>query len=750
MGDIPGRSLIALVAVLATAAALFSQPAQMPTDLRIRVSVDLVQIDVTVTGPRGEHVPGLTRDDFELFLDGHPQAITNFGHVAVPVATSAPEAPAATRRSQNQVAIPSAPAVRLRPEQVQRAVALFIDDLSLSAESVPYVRNGLRKAIESGIGPRDLTAIIRASAGMGALQDFTIDKQRLLAAADQVRWYPRGRGELAAYDRIKGPVEGNAPSSATSATYGDPEAARDSNLRNRYFQGATIDSLERVLRGMADLPGRKAVVVLSDDFRVAFRDPGSPDAQPAMHIYEPDRAITNRLRRCIDAAAHSGVVIYAIDTRGLSSLRALAADNLDHPERFSLPGKLTPDVTIGGAGAVTPQPAAHSGDFVTDAVQDRLEAHEVAEEGGFYLASATGGLMISKTNDIGASLRGIYSDLSGYYVLAFRPPDDSFERYPNGELKFHRIRVRVNRPGLQARTRAGFLGEAGSATAAPIRAKLRLEDSLSSPFGASDIGMEMHATYLQAKRDEPLIHVSLFVDPERLSLSGPEINRSAIVHLLLRAYDVHGAALEGGIDRFLRLSLNAEGYGRAMKYGLVYSTIISTGKPGPYEVRAAMLDEASGALGAANELVVIPKATAKDLAVSGILFQKWMAKEDDITPAQAASTFHPGESVPFAVEARGASNPARLRVQAALFRDGVLLGEPRDCPVEQLEKARTGGLLLRSHISVPDSAVPGDYAMELILTEQRTATATSVRHANSWAIFHVDGQNSGGAPNQRF
>jgi VWFA-related protein len=339
----PGRySLLVGMAVLGI---MFGQETQTTPDLRIRVSVDLVQIDVTVTGSKGEHVPGLTKDDFELFLDGNPQPITNFGYAALP-ASSRPmqsrplEAPV---YSSKPAAIPPSPEVRLQPGRVRRAVALFVDDISMSAESVPFVRNGLRKAIETEIGPGDLAAVIRARAGMGALQDFTTDKQRLLAAADQVHWYPGGRGELSAYDRILGPVEGGAQASLVSAQSGDQRDVAESNFRKKYFLGASIDALRRVVSGMADLPGRKAVVVLSDNLTVAFRDPGSPDAQPAMHVYEEDHGIMDQLRRCADAAVRSGVVIYGVDTRGLASLRALAADNLDHPERFRLPGGVTPD-----------------------------------------------------------------------------------------------------------------------------------------------------------------------------------------------------------------------------------------------------------------------------------------------------------------------------------------------------------------------------------------------------------------------
>ena len=726
----PGR-YVPIVA-MAALGVVFCQETASP-DLRIRVSVNLVQIDVTVTDAKGAHIPGLNKNDFELFLDGQLQPITNFGYVALPPAARSVQTPPVERpvRSSKQSTVPPAPEVRLPPEQVRRAVALFVDDVSMSAESVPFVRNGLHKAIESEVGPDDLAAVIRASAGMGALQDFTTDKQRLLAAADQVHWSTRGRGELAAYRRIKGPVEESAMASLDSSPHGDREDVSEANLRTRFFLQRTIDSLERVIDGMAGLPGRKAVVVLSDDLTLAFRDQGSPDAQPGMHVFDSDPATLYHLRRCVDAALRSGVVIYAVDTRGLNSLRALASDNLDHPERFLLPGGVTGD-TRPVPNAVVPAPATRPGDFVVTATQERREVHQNGQEGGFYLASATGGLSVPETNDIGATLRKIYSDLSGYYVLAFHPPDDSFERYADGQLKFDRILVRVRKPGLHVRTRAGFLGESSAASAQPKRARLRLSDSLASPFGASEISTEMHATFLRAKRSEPFIHVSLFVDPKHLSLAGPEINRSAIIHLLLRTFDVHGAELDGGIDRLLRVSLNQEGYARAMKYGLVYSTTIQAPKPGPYEVRAAVLDEASGAMGSANELVTIPKASSKGLELSGILFEGWLGKEDDITPAQGSSTFHHGQTAPFVVEALGPADAAHLKMEATLFRDGVALSEPVDCPIDRVEKAKGGGRMLRGSLTIPSTAESGDYAVQVAVTEQGEERAVQ------WANFRVE------------
>jgi hypothetical protein len=42
-------------------------------DLKLRVAVDLVQVDAVVTDSHGKHVTGLSSADFELLLDGSPR-----------------------------------------------------------------------------------------------------------------------------------------------------------------------------------------------------------------------------------------------------------------------------------------------------------------------------------------------------------------------------------------------------------------------------------------------------------------------------------------------------------------------------------------------------------------------------------------------------------------------------------------------------------------------------------------------------
>jgi hypothetical protein len=72
--------------------------------------------------------------------------------------------------------------------------------------------------------------------------------------------------------------------------------------------------------------------------------------------------------------------------------------------------------------------------------------------------------------------------------------------------------------------------------------------------------------------------------------------------------------------------LNEEGHDRAMKYGLVYFTFIPITKPGPYQIRAAILDQASGKIGTANEFLLIPKPAARGFLLSGSYFLKCQAR----------------------------------------------------------------------------------------------------------------------------
>jgi VWFA-related protein len=620
---IGGRSKYALAcATFACLKTLSSQRQSPSPSFSVRISVNLVQVDATVTDSHGKPVSGLTAADFQILLDGKPQEIKSCNFIVAKGSLRAPPTQAASSgRDKLETALPPMPAAPLRREDVRRIVVLFVDDVSMSSESVPAVRNGLRKFIEKQLQPGDLAGIVRASADLSTLRDLTTDRRMLLAAANQVRWNPTGRG----------------------------------------LTVAVATSLRRLLHRMADLPGRKSVVILSDNLPLRTPD----DAQ----------------RHVVDESVRAGVVIYEIGTRGVTPLDAQAADNLKPPKTDN-------------------------------------------KQGSIFLATQTGGFMVM-ANLVESGIEQVMNDQSGYYLLAFTPPPEALTPGRDGKLLYHRLKVEVRHPGLRVRSHHGFFGVADEDLAiASSHPELQLAAALESPFEHPGLRMEIQSGFLNVHKDDSFIRTVVVLDARDLAFAGPPIHRTGIVHLLVRAFAVSGDQIPGGIDQTLRIDLNEEGYGRALKYGLIYTALLQAIKPGPYQVRAAFRDENTGRIGTAADFIEAPKL--KGLVLSGIVFQRSLGVEDHIRPATASLGYAPGESAEFALQVINAPDTP-LTLRTCLFRDGERVYDGPAKPIE-IGRKSAGPSFVRSDIEIPPHLEPGDYLMGVEVEDQLAPP----RHAAAW------------------
>lgn len=658
-------------------------------ELRLRVSVNLIQVDATVTDGRGNPVPGLTREDFRVLVDGRPQTLESVDYIQTRAAP-APSAPAPraepAKRAASQPAMPAAPLLR---EQVRRTVVLFVDDINLSAEAAPSVRAGLRRFLERDFRPGDLAAIVRAGAGLGALQDFTNDRRLLLAAADQVRWRPQGRGAMNTYAQFGRP--GLLGSSSL-------EVEEQIALAAGYAVSVT-NSLRRLVNGMASLPGRKSVVILSENLPIetpdetdpnGFKYTGSGKAGP----------ILAAMRRVVDECLRAGVVLYAIDTRGLKSLVPLASDGLK---------PATADAAFG-----TPAPE----NWVWEASQARRDEYKEGQWGALFLASETGGFMVTEANRVDAAVERVMADQSGYYLLSFKPSEEALAPGRDGRPLYRSLRVEVQGMGLRVRSHHGFFGvpdeDRAAARSAP---ELTLASSLESPLRAGGIRMEVQSGYLSASKDQAFLRTAVVIDGRDLVLAGPPVHRTGVIQLLVRAFAVGGDEMSGGIDQMLRIDLNEDGYERALKYGLIYTALIPVRKPGPYQVRAACRDGASGKIGNGSDFVVVPQVGKRQLALSGLVFRSLTAVDDHVRPATGSNDYAPGERADFAYQVINARDPGKLSAKVALFRDGKQIYQAPEEPV-RTESGKTGArFFAHSALQIPSGLEAGEYFLRVTVRD---------------------------------
>src|SRR5262249_9282455 len=229
------------------------QPSRISVEDVVRITTTLVQVDAVVTDKSGRQITDLRPDDFLVLQEGRPQRVAHLSYIATRSATTESTAkPAPTAKSST----PPVP-VHLRPDQVRRTIALVVDDLGLSFASTAFVRKTLTRYVNEQMQPGDLVAIIRTSAGAGALQQFTNDRRQLLAAIDELRWHPIGRGVVSAF--TPEPTDELA-----QAAQGDPRAAIDAKLmaeaaaharrelgqlREEVFAVGTLGAVGYVVRG---------------------------------------------------------------------------------------------------------------------------------------------------------------------------------------------------------------------------------------------------------------------------------------------------------------------------------------------------------------------------------------------------------------------------------------------------------------------------------------------------------------------
>jgi VWFA-related protein len=273
----------------------------------VKITTNLVQIDAVVTKD-GKAVTDLQPGDFEIYEDNKPQAITNFSYISNLSNVAATVTP--LKNVIDKTALPVPPA-KINPTDQRRIVALVVDDLGISWEGISPLRTQIRKFLDT-LAPNDLVAIIRTGGDVGALQQFTNDRRVLQAAVDHLRWNPCSRAGMHVF----------APIGSLGSNTG---------LCSQYVINSTFKSLQFIVRGMRDLPGRKSLVFFSDYLPIQDQEPSAYEetqnsqndsAAPDNNSNDPslpDPGIGYRyqLQKIAELAIRGSVVIYSVDTRGL-------------------------------------------------------------------------------------------------------------------------------------------------------------------------------------------------------------------------------------------------------------------------------------------------------------------------------------------------------------------------------------------------------------------------------------------------
>jgi len=729
-----------------------SQPGKPDDTDVVRISTNLVQIDAVVTDKNGQQVTDLKAGDFEVLQDGRPQKVTNLSYISTQSNSSGGLIARASSPSLPTNA--PAPSVALRPDQVRRTIALVVDDLGLSFESTAFVRKTLTKFINEQMQPGDLVAIIRTSAGAGALQQFTSDKRQLAAAIDHVRWYPLGRGNVGVFAPLEpdvmvqtaNSISGSGGGSATAARAAENarrlgetaqlEADDLNELREQTFTVGTLGALSYVVRGLSQLPGRKSILLVSDGFQLfskVGRNTPSVENDGRVGIVDSDAPglITNSrvldtLHRLTDEANRASVVINTMDTRGLQTLTLTAADTTNG---------LPPNQ-------------------VRQKLADRERGFFDTQAGLAYIARLTGGLAIQNENDMNKGIQRVLDDQAGYYLIGYRPDESTFDPQ-TGRPIFHKIIVKLKRPGLRVRSRSGFFGVADN-EAKQLRRADDLATVLASPFTAADVHLRLTSLFGDDDRLGSMLSSVLYIDGRDLTFKAAADGwQEADIEVLAYTFGAYGEVVDS-LSRTHKVRARADSYESMIRDGLLYTINVPIKKAGAYQFRIAVRDTASKRVGSATQFVEVPDLAKQRLALSGIFVSGLdpqrpkqptegngrLLAADEAADAQASPALRrlrPGMEMHYAYyiynAKLGVAQRPQLTTQIRLFHDSRLSYEGKIIAYDagdetDLKRLRAGG-----RINLSAKAEPGEYVLQIIVTDKLGNQSRNT--AAQWIDFQI-------------
>lgn len=736
----------------------------------VRITSNLIQVDSVVLDSKGHQVTDLNAEDFEILEDGRAQTITNFSYVssspdAKPPADATPaHASSAGRKNPNT---PPVPPARVRPGSTRRTIAFVVDDLGLSFEATAYVRNFLKRFVAEEMRPGDLLAVVRTSAGVGALQQFTNDPRLVQRAVERVRFTPGFRAPTGSFavpaDKTR-PDADDSKGGAHDDNKGGTQSDADSLDRDALFTVGTLGALNYVLRGAAELPGRKSVVLITENARV-FKLNGR------------DASVREYLQHMADLANRASASIYDLEAGDLTpdKLGSNLGIVTSVPTAPASSGAASgPGGSASAAGALAASPQSPTNFSLAETMLNDMELndrslHETTAALR-YLARETGGARIF-------GVGRVLEDLKGYYLIGYRPDEKTFDPQKAGQ-QFHNITLRVKRPGLQVRHRTGFYSASSAETASgpPTTRAGRLMRALTSPLASGDIEVGVTPLFGNDAEAGSFVRALIHVDARGLQFTKePDGTLKAGIEVLAVTLGESGKPLDQA-DGTETIRVNQSEFERLQNAGLRYTLKVPVKSPGAYQLRVAVVDEATERVGSANELVEVPNLGDGRLALSGIVLSGKATPDstnadatsrsttpDDASNSTTAGSAHPSVASRSAEELEADADPAvrrlrpgmelhydfriynaqveattgrpRLQTQVRMFRDGKLAYEGKVAPFDTPQQDDLKHLGAGGQIKLSRKAAPGEYVLQIVVTDLLAKEGRNI--ATQWIDFEI-------------
>jgi VWFA-related protein len=552
----------------------------------LSVTTRLVYVDVLVRNKSGQVVPGLTRQDFKIAEDGHPQTIRYFAaHDAEPQ-TPPPSiaVPPASKTEFSNVNAGSA---------VQPRTILLFDLLNTPNDDQLTGRQQMLKFL-GALPPGDRLTVFTLSNDLQMTQGLSGSPALLESVSKMLRPAQLGletsKTEVMQDDQVSANFNRQASSSvgtlstqpvdgvhSATADMGSKPDAQEYEVRAR----GTISAIGQLAHAMAAYPGRKSLYWLSESYPLSIEivgSPVSPDPSSSMgsEFYSSLVALQghfsqtskDEMRGTLNQLASARIAVYPVSVFGLATQASSAA--------------VTASTEFSG------NPGDPRGGFFT---LDNLKA-EMDD-----LARATGGEAIFGNNDIAGAMRRTMDDSASYYTLAYTPTDDQW----NGQFRS----IRVNAPaGLNLIYRRGYFATPDGSVADSGENFARAMQ----PGVPEETGLRLRSRILPPDPQHPGLLVESTVDTADVDFSTmPNGHRRAKLFVQLVGFSdaEHQTKTVPQTSGTLSIDLDPQKYRYILSAGIAFRQQLEL-KPGTYRVLLGVSDQNNHRVGTIEMPITVP------------------------------------------------------------------------------------------------------------------------------------------------
>lgn len=539
---------LALWIALAAVGDARQAPTQAPQPPRFRTEVEVVELDLSVTDSNHRPVHGLTAADFTVLEDGQPQSIVQFTAVDI---TDPPPSPTAWLRDV-------AADVNDNSIADRRVFVILLDDAMIPAD--PKMVNATKemaRSLVNRLGPSDLAAVVFTLNNSHA-QEFTSDRVRLRAAIDT--FAPGFRG-------LSPPAR---PAAAAGATYFPSNAFLPDKNVDTYSYQSSVQTLEHVAELLTDVSHQRKILMyvsvgvpIPSVMTVAGPGETGTDAMGQDPLSGAAAQLQQQLTELFRLARLSNVNVYSFDPAGLDGLANYFLAHRDS----------NPD-------------ARSSTDYLR------------------VVAENTGGRAVLDTNSADQGVAEMVRESGSYYLVAYQSSN------PRKDGKYRKVDVRVDRPGVTVRTRAGY--NAPREVAATKRPPPATEAAVAGLIPRPDVQLQIAiAPFAIPGKSEAALAIAADVRQPT-----PKERTTDNIELLTRAYDAENQKMRGSQKEVAKVVMRPTTDEPDAQFEIVSRLDL---KPGHYNLRLAAHSTVQDKTGSVYSAIDVPDFEKESLSLSGVI-----------------------------------------------------------------------------------------------------------------------------------